>query len=317
MTSQRPRLVSLPSFDALFVVEPESFVSTRNDLVKQLKAAGDKIAAAEVAGLRRPPLSAWALNQVARRHPEEVDGLIAAAEELAAAMADPGSSDLRSAQRGFRATIEQAVRTALKVVAASGRTPSAALQQAVQSTLQAAAVDPAVAAALRAGVLAADEPARGFLIGDVTETPQGSSSSKTGRRSQRASEPSQRPRAPARGGHKKAIGGRDKRSASAPDPVAPRATASTTSNATPSITRRDTAERARLAAEERETERRRRERLAELRAESRRLEKRAARLAAAADHADAAAHAARVAADEARDQADATLAALEVAESGI
>ena len=68
--------------DELFTVAPEEFVATRNALVKALRTAGQKDEAAEVASLRRPSPSDWALNVAAHRHADDVSALLDAAADL-------------------------------------------------------------------------------------------------------------------------------------------------------------------------------------------------------------------------------------------
>lgn len=321
MAADRPTLVALPSLDDLYAAEPEEFVAARNALAKQLKAAGDKDTAAEVARLRRPPVSAWALNQVARSRPDEIEALMTAAADLAGALADPAGADLRAIQRAFRSAIEAVVRTTLDVVSSSGRNPSPGLQQAIQATLQAAAVDDGIALALRSGVLAEDEPAPGFLFVESDEASP----------ARPATKPATKAAAPVGSPKKAAIGRRTRPTRAAADP-APAETTPETTGAKAGATagakaeraaeraaqreadRSAAKERARLEAEEREAERRRRARLAELRSDAKRLEKRADRLEAVAIQAEAAAASARTEADEARTEADTVLRALEAAE---
>jgi hypothetical protein len=45
------------------------FVAARDRLARQLRAAGDREAARQVAGLRRPSISTWAANQLAHAAP--------------------------------------------------------------------------------------------------------------------------------------------------------------------------------------------------------------------------------------------------------
>ncbi len=321
MAADRPTLVALPSLDDLYAAEPEEFVAARNALAKQLKAAGDKDTAAEVAKLRRPPVSAWALNQVARSRPDEIEALMTAAADLAGALADPAGADLRAIQRAFRSAIEAVVRTTLDVVSSSGRNPSPGLQQAIQATLQAAAVDDGIALALRSGVLAEDEPAPGFLFVESDEASP----------ARPATKPATKAAAPVGSPKKAAIGRRTRPTRAAADP-APAETTPETTGAKAGATagakaeraaeraaqreadRSAAKERARLETEERDAERRRRARLAELRSDAKRLEKRADRLEAVAIQAEAAAASARTEADEARTEADTVLRALEAAE---
>jgi hypothetical protein len=156
--------------DRLFAVPLEDFVTERKRLAKELRDGGDREAAAEVAKLPKPTPPAWALNQLAREEPEAIGAWLDAAEELRDASARP-SSALREAMAGHR----EATRMLLGVVRdrarPGGKPLSEPMLERVRELLQAATVDPDVAAALRAGrVVEADEqPALPGL--EVSETP--------------------------------------------------------------------------------------------------------------------------------------------------
>ncbi|MGH2789258.1 MAG: hypothetical protein ACRDJV_15380, partial [Actinomycetota bacterium] len=64
------------SLDALYALPLEDFTAARNELVRQLQDAGDKGTAEEVRSLRKPSLAAWAVNQLARRHTDELRKLL-------------------------------------------------------------------------------------------------------------------------------------------------------------------------------------------------------------------------------------------------
>src|SRR5437588_4870867 len=66
---------------------PETFVAARNQLVRDLRRQGKREEAAEVATLRRPNPSAWAVNQLARHHRAGLDELLRLGEELQSAQA--------------------------------------------------------------------------------------------------------------------------------------------------------------------------------------------------------------------------------------
>jgi hypothetical protein len=83
------------ALDELYAAAPEQFVATRARLAKELKAAGHADVAAELARVRKPPLAAWALNQLSRRHRREVDLLLDAGHRLREAQA----AVLRGAKR--------------------------------------------------------------------------------------------------------------------------------------------------------------------------------------------------------------------------
>src|SRR5947208_1402222 len=68
--------------DRLYGLPLEEFTPARDTAAKELRAAGERDAAAEVKRLRKPSRLAWALNQVRRHDPEPVNELIAAGQRL-------------------------------------------------------------------------------------------------------------------------------------------------------------------------------------------------------------------------------------------
>src|SRR6202521_1405783 len=98
-----------PGVESLYALPPEQFVVARSALAKEIRARGDRVEATRVAKLRRPPASAWALNQVARTDPQLINELLEAGGELRAAMSDAMAGDassLRTAETAERATVE-------------------------------------------------------------------------------------------------------------------------------------------------------------------------------------------------------------------
>ena len=124
--------------DALYELPAGEFVAARDRLAKELKAEGQVKASQEVKALRKPTVVAAALNRIAREDPGAVDALFAAGEALASATGDA----LREASRARREAVQAIARRA-----------PAAHRDAVAATLEAALVDEAVAADLRAGRL--------------------------------------------------------------------------------------------------------------------------------------------------------------------
>lgn len=68
--------------DFLYGLAPESFVEARNQLVKELRAAGRRELAALVALLRRPTVIAGELNRVLRADPVRLEALLDAALDV-------------------------------------------------------------------------------------------------------------------------------------------------------------------------------------------------------------------------------------------
>jgi Bacterial capsule synthesis protein PGA_cap len=70
--------------DRLYSLPLDDFTDARNDLARRLRKAGQRPAAEAVAALRKPPVPAWAINQLARRHDEDVSTLLEAGADLVA-----------------------------------------------------------------------------------------------------------------------------------------------------------------------------------------------------------------------------------------
>src|SRR5437868_3363536 len=142
--------------DALYGADPEGFVAGRQALVKRLRAEGDRGRAAEVAGLRRPTAAAWAVNQLARRHADELARLLAVGDELRRAherlLAGGRDDAVVTAGRRRREAVAGLVDRAASILAGSGRAADAH-RDAIASTLDAASLDPDLAADVVAGRL--------------------------------------------------------------------------------------------------------------------------------------------------------------------
>lgn len=156
--------------DRLFELPPEEFVEARNDLAKRLTGEGEKELAREVKSLRRPSVAAWAVNQLVRRHSQDLDRLLQAGAALreAHAQALAGKKvDLREPGERRRSVVAALMQAAEELLESSGR-DSSATRESIETTLEAAAVDEDAASAVRAGRLSKElPPAAGFGATDV------------------------------------------------------------------------------------------------------------------------------------------------------
>jgi hypothetical protein len=163
-----------PAVEAdLYEVDPARFTDARNALVKRLRADGQRDEAARVAKLRRPPVTAWALNQVARHQPDLIRAVLDTGDRLRAAMTNAvagDASDLRNAQSEQRRAVDAAVTAAADRLRDAGHPAVDTNKQRMGATLGAAVVDDAVASRLREGVLESDRSAPGFGL-DATSVP--------------------------------------------------------------------------------------------------------------------------------------------------
>jgi hypothetical protein len=143
-----------PEAERLYGLPLDEFVGGRNELAKELRAAGRREDADRVKELRRPPPALWAVNQLGRTQEAEVGELLAAAERL--------RGGDRAAAEDVSRGVDRLVRRAREVLADGGHAASDATLQRVAATLRAAAGDPEHAADLQAGRLAEEVEPAGF-----------------------------------------------------------------------------------------------------------------------------------------------------------
>ena len=165
--------------DDLYGLPLSEFTAARDSLARELRAAGDKDSADAVKRLPKPSLTAWALDQAARAHPDAVARLLERGEELRDAQRAALTGDasrLREAGRGLAEELDRVAGRAAEVLREAGRQPGVTHLERIRDTLRAAAADPEVGELLRRGVLVADAEPAGFGLGglgglDVAPTP--------------------------------------------------------------------------------------------------------------------------------------------------
>jgi hypothetical protein len=145
--------------DALYALPLGEFVAARNALAKELSDA-------DVRKLPKPTATAWALNQLARRAPDEVEALLEAGRRIAetqdGAVRGRGSEPFREAVQAERQAINPLLARARKLV--RGETQVAKIAEG----LRAAAGNPEVGEQLRLGRLSVEPTAAGFEnVGEV------------------------------------------------------------------------------------------------------------------------------------------------------
>ncbi len=152
--------------DGLYGLPREEFTSARNALVRELRQAGRKDDAEEVRALKKPSISAWAVNQLARSHPEEVARLVKAGHALRKSQRDmlagKKGADVRAFSRAQHELTDELVGAAREILEDSGTRASSSVVQRISGTLRAASTDPAASEALRNGRLADDVESVGF-----------------------------------------------------------------------------------------------------------------------------------------------------------
>jgi hypothetical protein len=176
--------------DALYALPLDRFTPERDALAKRLRAEGDRAGADRLKGLRKPVVSAWVLNALAREEPklvEELDGLGRRLRDAQRRVLSGGdASALRDALEERRALVARLVARARSILEREGL-GGASTEEDVASSLEAAAVDEGAAVALRAGRLTRPmRPPAGFGDAPALTVLPG------GRRSPRADDPNAR-----------------------------------------------------------------------------------------------------------------------------
>ena len=160
---------------ALYAGPLDAFTPSRDALAKQLRGDGDREAADRVKRLRKPSVTAWALNRARAADPERVSELLVAGERLRDAqdgLFGAGSSEgsggrdaLRTASAGERRLVDALVAAAEAQLAAAGHTPTPTMSNRLFATLRAVSTDDEARGALSSGTLARDYEIADFGFG--------------------------------------------------------------------------------------------------------------------------------------------------------
>lgn len=157
--------------DDLYGLPLKRFVPERGALAKALRGDGDREQAAEVAGLRKPSVAAWAVNQLVRTQHKATKELFATGDALRSAQEDllAGSGDgrsLRAANERERAAVDALVDAARGLLCGDGAKPSEAVIERVADTLHAAALDEDARDQVREGRLERELRHAGLGLGE-------------------------------------------------------------------------------------------------------------------------------------------------------
>ena len=140
----------------LYRLPLEEFTAARDTLSKQLRGDGDKEAAARVKALKKPNIAAWALNQLAHRHPDELEELFEVTSRVRDAQRKVMSgrkADLRAATDERNAVVGRLTKLAQEILEEGGHGAAGQTMSAIADSLVAVASDEQGAEALRGGRL--------------------------------------------------------------------------------------------------------------------------------------------------------------------
>ncbi|GAB2989883.1 hypothetical protein LWP59_07675 [Amycolatopsis acidiphila] len=139
--------------DELFAAKREDFTALRDERAKQ--ARPDRAVADRIAGLRKPTVAAWLVNQVSRNCPEEIDQLAELGESLRRAHQELAGPQLRTLSRRRHEVIEMLSKRAHWLARKAGYAFSDATGRQVEDTFEAAVSDEQALDAVRAAQLSA------------------------------------------------------------------------------------------------------------------------------------------------------------------
>jgi hypothetical protein len=118
--------------DPLFSGPLGNFTEARNALAQRLTAEGDRAAAARVKQLRKPTVTAWAVNQLAHHHRDRLDELLEATDRLRDAS---NASALRAATKERTKLISSLLDIASQILEDAGNAAGAAQLDRITQTL--------------------------------------------------------------------------------------------------------------------------------------------------------------------------------------
>lgn len=146
------------SVDRLYGLPLDEFTQARNQLAQELKRAGDEEGAARVKKLQKPSVSAWAVNQLSRSRPDDLNGLL----EVQSSLADAGSAtQVRELTEQRRDLVARLVKSAEAILTAEGHGSGSDTVQKISRTLLAGSTGDD-AELLRRGRLSRDLASAGF-----------------------------------------------------------------------------------------------------------------------------------------------------------
>jgi hypothetical protein len=142
----------LEAADRLYALTLPEFTPARDALAKELRSS-DKDLSARVKALKKPSLSAWVVNLLVRREPEQVDQVLSVGAALREAQAALAGDDLRALTRQRRQLTAAVTTTARGHAKDLGQKITSSVADEVEATLTAAMIDAGAAEAVRSGLL--------------------------------------------------------------------------------------------------------------------------------------------------------------------
>lgn len=146
----------------LYGLPPGEFVAARTAEADAAKEAGDKELATAIGKLRKPTVTAWTVNLLAREAPEDVEALLQLGAALRSAQRKLSGAELRSLTGQRQQAVNALAKKAGTLAAEHERPVNEGVLREVGQTLNAALADPEVAEQVHAGTLVTAATYDGF-----------------------------------------------------------------------------------------------------------------------------------------------------------
>lgn len=158
MPSDQPLLEAA---DRIYGADPGDFIAERDAAAKE---AADKDLGKRIKALRKPSVSAWAINLLVRREAGQIEQVLALGEQLRTAAEALDGEELRALTRQRRQLTHALADTARRLARDHGQRLTPPVVDEVEGMLNAALLDPVAADVVRSGLVL-----RGFTSTGVSE----------------------------------------------------------------------------------------------------------------------------------------------------
>ena len=126
--------------DALFQLPLAEFTPARNALAARLKKSALKKEADRVKALAKPPISAWAVNQLYWKHRESFDQLIDAGQRFLQASKTAGRNEIAESGNARQKVLSDLARLTASLLLEAGHSATPELMRRINATLEAISV---------------------------------------------------------------------------------------------------------------------------------------------------------------------------------
>ena len=153
----------------LYGLSPDEFLSARRGLAAQAKADKETGLAKAIESIRKPTAAAWAINQLVRSRPADIERLVDLAAGLHEAQEKMDGSALKTLSRERTKLVDELVRATAEVAKEAGGALSTPVANQVRETFVAALATTAAAQAVGSGQLTRALSYAGFGDVDLSE----------------------------------------------------------------------------------------------------------------------------------------------------